>query len=242
MREKIFAVSDVHGHYTALMKALRLAGFDEKNEAHVFLSCGDLFDRGRENARVYQFVKNLPRKILIRGNHEDMLRQILERGTITETDKSNGTDVTVTELLGENSLDASGNLSKRTCPTAVLALASFLDSMQSFYERGRYVFTHGWLPIVFRGRYPEVDPNYREASKEAWEEARLLEWQQLYAVGAMLNDKTIVCGHRPAYLGYLFDGSREPDCCEPFYGDGMIAIDAGVVRSGCIHVLVIEEI
>ena len=79
MGKILFAVSDIHGHYTALMNALGVAGFDENNENHIFVSCGDLFDRGRENAEVYDFVKKLQRKILIKGNHEDGLVRILKR-------------------------------------------------------------------------------------------------------------------------------------------------------------------
>ncbi|MBQ7378965.1 MAG: hypothetical protein IJW70_04705 [Clostridia bacterium] len=114
-------------------------------------------------------------------------------------------------------------------------------SMLDFYETQRYVFVHGWLPIVIEGRSPYISQSWRAESVLAWEEARLLEWQQLYDVGTTLEEKTIVCGHRPARLGYMFDGSREPDCSEPFYGNGMIAIDAGTVKSGCVNVLVLEK-
>ena len=50
--------------------------------------------------------------------------------------------------------------------------------------------------------------------------------------------RTIVCGHRPAYMGYYFDPTRANDCNEIFYGQGMIALDAHTVRSGRVNVLV----
>jgi serine/threonine protein phosphatase 1 len=241
VNKKIFVVADVNGHYTELMEALRSAGFDEKNEAHIFLSVGDLFDRGKENEKIYSFVRGLPRKILLKGNHEDMLCRILKEGDVTDTDRANETDVTVKELFGEDSIDENGYFDRNTHSEKVAEVLYFIDTMLNYYETERYIFTHGWLPIVFEGRYPTVDPCFRNASDEEWQEARLLEWQQLYEVKALLSGKTIVCGHRPSRLGYMFDSFREPDCSEPFYGEGMIAIDAGTVRSKCVNVLVIED-
>ena len=55
---------------------------------------------------------------------------------------------------------------------------------------------------------------------------------------AFLAGRTIVCGHRPAYMGYYFDPTRANDCNEIFYGQGMIALDAHTVRSGRVNVLV----
>ena len=241
MKKTIFAVSDIHGHYTELMEALADAGFDENNEAHIFLSCGDLFDRGRENLRVYEFVKGLKRKILLRGNHEDMLADILRRGYLIRPDYENEMNITVRELLGEGAVDADGHFDGAAHATRIAEVLALIDSMGDYYEAGAYVFTHGWLPIVFEGRTPRVDPDWRQASAEAWLEAHLLEWQQLYSVRATLEGRTIVCGHRPSRLGYTFDPMREPDCCTPFAGEGLIVIDAGTVRSGRVHVLTVEK-
>ena len=242
MSKTIFAVSDVHGHYTELMTALRQAGFDEQNEDHIFLSCGDLFDRGKENDQVYDFVRRLKRKILLKGNHEDSLRQMLACGRVTEADIANETDKTLSQLLGGVSLDADGCFDRTMHEEKMAEIIEFIDSMCHYYETEAFVFTHGWLPIIFEGRYPRVDEAFRHASDAEWEAARLLEWQQLYSVRAMLDGKTIVCGHRPARLGHMFDDCREPDCSEIFYGNGMIALDAGTVRSGRVNVFVAEDL
>lgn len=241
MCKKLFVVADVHGFYTELMSALNNVGFNPNDDNHMFVSCGDLFDRGCENKLVYEFVTGLKNKILIRGNHEDILRGVLSRGSITRNEISNGTDITVFELLGKDAVNEEGIFDTKIHWLKIKELTDFIDSMLDYYEMGDYIFTHGWLPIVFEGRYPSVDENWRQALSFVWEESRWLEWQQLYSVDAVLNGKTIVCGHRPAYLGYLFDQSRESDCSEPFYGEGLIAIDAGTKRSGRVNVLVIEE-
>ena len=234
---EVFAVSDVHGHYSEMMAALREAGFDPHNEEHFFLSCGDLFDRGFENYEVYKFVSDLPRRILLKGNHEDILSAALERTWLTDTDIDNGTAVTVRQLLGDDSVDVDGRIDSVAYADKITELRGFTASMLDYYEIGDHIFTHGWLPVVFSGRYPSVDPNWRNASSEEWVEARLLEWQQFYAVGAVLDGKVIVCGHRPSRMGNMFDPTREPDDSTPFYGKGMIVIDAGTVRSGRVNVL-----
>ena len=44
-------------------------GFDLNNEEHILIICGDLFDRGSESSKLYEFIKSLQkeRRILIRG-------------------------------------------------------------------------------------------------------------------------------------------------------------------------------
>ena len=238
---KFFVVSDVHGHYTQLIKALDDAGFDRENAEHTFLSCGDLFDRGLENVQVYDFVRSLPRKILLKGNHEDLLNEILTTGLVTENAIKNGTNITVAQFLGECVLDAPGYVDTITHRARIQEILEFLDAMGNYYETPKYVFTHGWLPILLDGRMPVIHPCWRQVSSEEWAGARWLEWQQLYGAGAVLKAKTIVCGHRAARMGYQYDSAREPDLDEPFYGDGVIAIDAHTVRSGIVNVLVIES-
>ena len=66
---KYFVVADVHGFYDEMKAALDEAGFDPENENHTLISCGDVIDRGKRPNEVVKYLVNLPRKILIRGNH-----------------------------------------------------------------------------------------------------------------------------------------------------------------------------
>ena len=77
---KYFCVSDVHGYFDQLLHVLEKAGFDKNNPEHTLISCGDHFDRGRQPTEVMNYLMALPRKILIRGNHEDLLYECCERG------------------------------------------------------------------------------------------------------------------------------------------------------------------
>ena len=41
-----FVVSDVHSFYDEMMIALKEKKFNINNDNHIFVSCGDLLDRG----------------------------------------------------------------------------------------------------------------------------------------------------------------------------------------------------
>jgi hypothetical protein len=240
MGKKYFVTSDVHSFLDELMASLKEKGFEMYNQDHILCICGDLFDRGTENTRVYEFVKGLKRKFLVKGNHEDLLYNALERGYITRTDALNGTDITILEILGANSINASGYINKIDNKAKIYELMSFIDYMRNYYENGKYIFVHGWVPVNFDGDKPVANERYKYSSDHEWGDTRWYEWHQFYNVGATLKDKTIVCGHRDCSLGRMFDSSREPDSSEIFYGDGMIALDALTVRSGRVNILVID--
>ena len=84
-----FITSDVHGFFDELMVALNSKGFDGNNSDHKLIILGDLFDRGPDNIKVYEFVKSLgDRFIYVRGNHEDLLgecvREIVSGREVSE--------------------------------------------------------------------------------------------------------------------------------------------------------------
>ena len=66
--KKYFIVSDTHSFYTPLKESLDKVGFDINTPDHIFILCGDLFDRGSESLEIYEFVKSIPkeRRILIK--------------------------------------------------------------------------------------------------------------------------------------------------------------------------------
>ena len=44
--KKLFVVADIHSFYEEMIKALSEQGFDREDPDHIFVSLGDLFDRG----------------------------------------------------------------------------------------------------------------------------------------------------------------------------------------------------
>lgn len=66
---RIFAVSDLHGHYDLLHEALREVAFDSKKD--LLFSGGDWTDRGPDSKHVLDYV-NEPWIHSVSGNHEMM--------------------------------------------------------------------------------------------------------------------------------------------------------------------------
>lgn len=239
---KFFVLSDIHGFYTELKQALDESGYDPRNPGHLLIHCGDCFDRGGEALRVLDYLESLPRKVLLRGNHEDMLEDALTDRRINYIHERNGTDLTIEQLFGDGCIDAYGHLTLD--PAMKRRLLTFMSGMADYYETSHYVFTHGWVPLSipeYDPRHPIPDPDWRSAGPDTWRSARWLEWQQVVGAGISLPDKTVVCGHRPARMGCMFDPTRDRDDPSPFFGRGTIAIDACTVRSHRVNVLVLED-
>lgn len=79
--KKYFLCSDIHSDYTALINAINDSGFDEKNDDHILVVAGDIFDRGQESIALYNYLKELTDKkkaIVLTGNHHFMLIDFLE--------------------------------------------------------------------------------------------------------------------------------------------------------------------
>lgn len=95
-----FISSDIHSFYDEYIDALKKQKFDINNPEHILIILGDIFDRGEKSLEIYNFLKNLPkeRRILIRGNHEALLRELVQRGYAENHDDHNGTYATLFQL------------------------------------------------------------------------------------------------------------------------------------------------
>lgn len=232
--KKIFVVSDIHGCCSLLKEALSNVGFNKDDSSHLLICCGDYFDRGSENFEVLKFFERLPHKVLLRGNHEDLLLKLLQTGVMPPHNYINGSQQTITEFFGKyaiNPTDSTVDFSGKT--RMIDRLCEFIDETLNFYETEHYVFVHGWLP---EGKAEQ----YADASDSAWEAARWVKWSQKYKGKNPLPHKTLVCGHMPTNLvqSPYVPKQEKPDI---FYGNALIAIDAGTFDSRQINVLVLED-
>ena len=240
-RKKLFVLSDIHGHCSLAVQALEEAGFDPENPGHIMVFCGDLFDRGRENKAVYDFIVRLKHKILIRGNHDRRLLEVLKEGRADMYDLRNGMERTFEEFFGIGSVSEYGELRFQTDGETATALIRLIEGMRDYLETEKYVFVHGWLPTVSGETPPRLMEDWRNADDKAWRSAAFSEWFSMYKTASMPEGKTVVCGHRPTRMAYRVDNARSPADSSIYYGEGLIAIDAGTVRSGRVNVLVLEE-
>ena len=99
---KYFVSSDIHGFYDEWQNALKEKQFDINNPEHKIIVCGDLFDRGRQPCEIIDFILSHKDKfILIRGNHEDLMQDMIDRNKNTYGDLRNGTAQTIVDLYPE---------------------------------------------------------------------------------------------------------------------------------------------
>lgn len=245
MKHKYFVVTDVHGFYTEMREALDKAGFNPANPRHIFVSCGDLLDRGSEPMECLEYVNALPHKILVRGNHEDLMEQAIARGFFYEIDISNGTFGTALTLTGEvTSSTILGAM--RTHPL----YNRYLNETINFYETKHYVFVHGWIPTNPKMSGISYRPNWRDAAQKEWNEARWLNGMQMWKNGIIEPNKTIVCGHWHCNWGNAHlhkDGVEWPIVptdyanFNPFVDKGIIALDGCTAYSRQVNCVVLED-
>ncbi len=238
--KKYFIQSDIHGCYTYWMKSLEEKGFDKENKEHFLIVIGDLFDRGRETNEIIEFVKEMKdRIILIKGNHEDNLVFMIERGYPDEADYYNGTVRTVVDLFGDK-LPTLDELYEKPIYKDVI------DKMVNYYETKNHIFTHGFIPVKYdikENVYTPID-NWRNAKEFEWVDAR---WNNGMKIGEgnfkdiENNTKKYVVGHVHASYGHqAFEGGSFDDY-SIFYGKKVIGIDACTIISKRVNILVLTE-
>lgn len=237
MRKKIFAASDIHGHFTEFKNALDTAGFESGNPNHLLVFCGDLFDRGNENMKVMRFFERISNCVMIRGNHEDMLLKIFDDGRLKEHNYTNGTLTTIAEFFGKYAVDAVGSIDFSGKSRTVDRITDLIMQMRDYYETEHYIFVHGWLP----NRSGSIHNEWKHASDADWKNARFTKWAEAYYGDEPVKGKTIVCGHLPTFFAKRFDEQRGDMEVSPFYGKGIIAIDGGTDITGKVNVIVLED-
>ena len=129
---KFFVTSDIHSYYTELITALNNAGFDANNEDHYLVVCGDYFDRGTQSKEMYEYLMSLERKVLVKGNHDDMMVDMLRRGYPKSHDQHNGTKDTLYQLA--STVNTSRPISQCSSFDGSNPASSKADFISSKYE------------------------------------------------------------------------------------------------------------
>lgn len=247
-----FITSDVHGFFDELMVALNSKEFDVNNSDHKLIVLGDLFDRGPDNRKVYEFVKSLgDRFIYVRGNHEDLLgecvREIVSGREVSEHHWHNRTVDTIAEFTQMNTNVFRGFVRResvnQTTWEIMKPILDWIDERSvDCYELDDNVFVHGWIPSTFRKNW----------TKENWQRARWYNGMKMWKNGYCLEDKIIWCGHwccsygwskiRQKYKEFPQKNRKEWEkSFQPFVDDGIIALDSCVSYSGFLNCVVYDE-
>ena len=265
---RYYVVSDVHGHFTLMKQALQEKGFFDDKEPHKLILCGDMLDRGKETVEMQEFMLDLLHKdelIFIRGNHEDLMLNMLRdfedyRWDITfgsSHHNSNGTWDAALQLSGMDEHRALCYTEKFMYKVMESGFCKeLIPASVDYFETDNYIFVHGWIPCFTedmpawyrKGRHYKFNPDWRNAGKKEWDMARWFNGMELAEVHNIVeNGKQIVCGHWHASYGHSVlrnEGSEfEGDDVNfsPFYGNGVIGIDACTALSGMVNCLVIDD-
>ncbi len=247
---RYYVVADVHGYYSIMRDALEAAGFFTDPEPHKLIMLGDLFDRGTEAKEIQRFVLDLMKEdavILIRGNHEDLFESlVVEDGGIPYSHHlHNGTYDTALQLTGFTSRSArEHNFAFADKAMETPYYRKIMPAMLDYYETERYIFVHGWLPcLIEQGQYCSIS-DWRNSTPREWAEARWI--NGIKAAQTFSEAKTVVCGHWHTSFGHSQYEQKGPEFGEgadfsPYYGPGVIGLDACTALSGKLNVIVLED-
>ena len=265
---KYYVLSDIHGYFDETVAALHNAGWFDETAPSKIVICGDLFDRGGQALKLQNFIVDLlakDRVILIRGNHEDLFEDLLDRfeyyvsyvGIANTVHYPNGTFDTALQLAKcdfDFAYAFPDQVVRRLQKSAYVC--KILPQTLDYYETANYVFVHGWFPCETRpadyvcalNKYRYYD-DWRTSTAAQWRKARWLHGMDCAVkYGVTVPGKTTVCGHWHCSYGHAcLEGAR--DGAEfgpladfsPFYADGVIAIDSCVAATQKINCIVLED-
>lgn len=256
MKKKIFAISDVHGHFNEMIESLTKAGFDETNQNHLLVICGDYFERGPKSKEIYDYIQKLSSKnkiVAILGNHEYFMQEFLTGPVSNFNYKYNGFGKTLDSFLEQddsfktfveenkksfksdmnNLWNAYTSIARNKINKDYPEMINWLNNLPPYFETKNYIFTHGAINGTCK--------DWRNPP-EGW---RDLTWAkpQDFMHKISNTDKKVVVGHINAGLiRKLFYNGPETDNSTLVRHDGkVIALDGCTILSKKINVLVIED-
>lgn len=217
--KKYFFISDVHSFYTEMITALKKAKFDKDNPEHCLVVLGDVFDRGNETKKVYEFLTSLnqDRLILVRGNHEQLYLELLKKRLPDNYDYSNGTVKTFCHIAGfEPEVMSRSYWYKKAAIEGIdiqhydnepyaswLQIKSIVlshpitkwlqsDKWANYFELKDYIGVHAYIPLQMKPNWMYNAPETAIGYREDWRNATQTEW----------NDATWGCPWRYAQCKY----------------------------------------
>ena len=136
----------------------------------------------------------------------------------------------------------------------------YIKSTVDYYEDDKHIFVHGWIPCesndsnMYHAREVKYtfDKNWRGGD---WKSARWTNGMDAWNQGVRIDGKTIYCGHWHTSWGHSKLHKNGPEWdnkystnpehrkahFEPFYDEGICAVDACTVYSKKVNIVVVEK-
>lgn len=248
-----FVFADPHGNYEALITAITEMGYDAANPQHQLIGCGDYFGRAAQSnsdcVNIWKYLTSphhTNKPICIRGNHESILIDAIERRQLTEVDIYNGEHNTFASFLGRYPNQVKRDYYLQFDAAKVMMNVGFYDWLKSlpwYFETEHYIFTHGFVPMMYFNRGVELN----DFGESEWEEASWsntpddIRTLDLIKVG---THKTIVFGHwRAKELNEKFADKWEEKDGEIYVDKerNLIGLDTTTALSHKVGCVVIED-
>lgn len=231
-------MSDLHGQFVLLQLMLEKIEFTPEDELYIL---GDIMDRGPNAIDIYYFVKEMPNIHMIKGNHEIMMKQSMERALeLNDLDsdlnnpyrlwKTNGGDKTVNSIrdfLQKDGISYEEYVGFRN--DFIQELIDFVNDLPDYYrldyQGKKYVFVHAG-----------VDP---EAESLEDCDPELMAWIREYFYLSECNPEyTYIFGHTPLTFineDHSFNVWYDPDWGNKIGIDGGLAVgDKGQLNCLCL--------
>lgn len=229
---KLFVFSDAHGFTDVLVEELGKKGFEPNNPEHLLIGCGDFFDRGNQPKEMIEFLNSIPNKVLIKGNHEILIDECIQREHVLWHDWHNGTGDTIATFADDDEYN------HESYEKAAEVFYPFAEQLVNYFETEHYIFVHSWIPGA----------DWRKASEFKWGKASWMnpmdaaEWRS----SEDFDNKVIVSGHWHCSDGWhRLKGTSEfgeDAVWEPCrYTDHLIMIDRCTAHTNQINVLILED-
>jgi hypothetical protein len=130
------------------------------------------------------------------------------------------------------------------CDVTENLVRDYLNSCVDYFETEGFIFVHSWIPLIKEDDYPKYwtrerefsfNPDWRNASKEEWEDAR---WGNPFELAKKFlpPDKIIVFGH-----WHTSWARKDKNDFSAFVGDGFIGLDGCVPLSHKVNIMIIED-
>ena len=209
--DSVYIIGDVHGCYATLMQLIEQ--LPNKEKSHLIF-VGDLIDRGKDSARVVEFVKNGGYDC-IKGNHEAVMVEAYETQNMRDwLSSGNGGEATMSSYVNLTLLNLQDHL------TWIKSLPDYLE-YDIKDENGKKLFvTHGFGLPFYQSKKPMYLRNNRISKSILYGVQKpLYPYEQNYLQYPVFN----VFGH---------DHFKEPWMTEHFCG-----IDTGCVYGGSLSAL-----
>ncbi len=205
----IYVVSDIHGHIARFDSVMRQIRLQPEDTLYIL---GDVIDRNPDGLRILQQIIETPNMIMLLGNHEQMMLNVVDDETNMNPFWENAL-----ELWYSNGGECTHRHWKHLRKTRRAEILSYLRSLpievELDIEHKRYLLAHA-APMSLFEEYRLRTGRYKTKEDFAL-------WHRFNAADRELDGRKLIFGHTPTR--YYQD--NDPLCI--WFSKNAIGIDCG---------------